>query len=256
MLLPRSLDNYPSLFRTFAAVYSLHLYDMIKVINFSEHNSVVNQFMSELRDKNYQKNRFLFRHNVERIGEIMAYEVSKVLDYKPKMVTTPLGTTEIPLIKDDIVLGTVLRAGLPFHQGFLNMFDHADNAYVSAFRMYINREHTEVGIQADYIAAPSVKNKTLIIVDPMLATGGSMAAAIEALLMSGKPKKIHLCCVIAAPEGIEVVKEALPDDSTIWCACIDQGMNAQKYIVPGFGDCGDLCFGEKLQSFRKIAEKR
>lgn len=228
----------------------------MNIINLAEQNSVINQFMSELRDKSYQKNRLIFRHNVERIGELMAYEVSKVLDYNPKTVTTPLGTIDIPLIKDDIVLGTVLRAGLPFHQGFLNMFDHADNAYVSAFRMYINREHTEVGIQADYIAAPSVKNKTLIIADPMLATGGSMAAAIEALLMSGKPKKIHVCCIIAAPEGIEVVKEALPDDATIWCACIDQGMNTQKYIVPGFGDCGDLCFGEKIQSFRKIVEKR
>lgn len=228
----------------------------MQVINFSEQNSIINQYMYELRDKNYQKNRLLFRHNVERIGELMAYEVSKVLDYKPKTVKTPFDTLDIPLPKDDIVLGTVLRAGLPFHQGFLNIFDRADNAYVSAFRMYINREHTEVGIQADYIAAPSVKGKTLIIADPMLATGGSMAAAIEALLMSGKPQKIHVCCLIAAPEGIEVVKEALPENSSIWCASIDQGMNEHKYIVPGFGDCGDLCFGEKLQSFRKIADKR
>ena len=204
----------------------------MEVINFSEQNSIINQYMSELRDKSYQKNRLTFRHNVERIGELMAYEVSKRLDYKPKTVTTPLGSLEIPLPKDDIILGTVLRAGLPFHQGFLNIFDR------------------------DYIAAPSVKGKTLIIADPMLATGGSMAAAIEALLMSGKPKKIHVCCIIAAPEGIEVVKEALPDDATIWCASIDQGMNEHKYIVPGFGDCGDLCFGEKLQSFRKIADKR
>ena len=222
----------------------------MEIIDFSKQNSVLNQYMSELRDKNYQKNRLTFRHNVERIGELMAYEVSKTLEYKPKTVTTPLGSIDIPLLKDDIVLGTVLRAGLPFHQGFLNIFDRADNAYVSAFRMYINREHTEVGIHADYIASP------LIIADPMLATGGSMAAAIEALLMSGKPKKIHVCCIIAAPEGIEVVKEVLPEGSTIWCASIDQGMNEHKYIVPGFGDCGDLCFGEKLQSFRKIAEKR
>ena len=155
----------------------------MQVINFAEQNSIINQFMSELRDKNHQKNRFLFRHNVERIGELMAYEVSKTLEYKPKTITSPLGTIDIPLVKDDIVLGTVLRAGLPFHQGFLNMFDRVDNAYVSAFRMYINREHTEVGIHADYIAAPSVKGRTLIIVDPMLATGGSMAAAIEALEM-------------------------------------------------------------------------
>lgn len=228
----------------------------MEVFNFAEQNSIINQYMSELRDKSYQKNRLLFRHNVERIGELMAYEVSKKLEYKPKRVTTPLGSLEIPLPKDDIILGTVLRAGLPFHQGFLNIFDRADNAYVSAFRMYINREHTEVGIHADYIATPSVKGKTLIIADPMLATGGSMAAAIEALFMSGKPKKVHVCCIIAAPEGIEVVKEALPENSTIWCASIDQGMNEHKYIVPGFGDCGDLCFGEKLHSFRKIADKR
>jgi len=228
----------------------------MEVFNFAEQNSIINQYMSELRDKSYQKNRLLFRHNVERIGELMAYEVSKKLEYKPKTVTTPLGSLEIPLPKDDIILGTVLRAGLPFHQGFLNIFDRADNAYVSAFRMYINREHTEVGIHADYIATPSVKGKTLIIADPMLATGGSMAAAIEALFMSGKPKKVHVCCIIAAPEGIEVVKEALPENSTIWCASIDQGMNEHKYIVPGFGDCGDLCFGEKLHSFRKIADKR
>ena len=127
----------------------------MEVINFSEQNSIINQYMSELRDKSYQKNRLTFRHNVERIGELMAYEVSKKLEYKPKTVTTPLGTLDIPLPKDDIILGTVLRAGLPFHQGFLNIFDRADNAYVSAFRMYINREHTEVGIHADYIAAPA-----------------------------------------------------------------------------------------------------
>lgn len=215
----------------------------------------MNNFMAELRDKKYQQNRRLFRNNVERIGEIMAYELSKTLEYKTKTVTTPFGTIDIPLIKDDLVVATVLRAGLPFHQGFLNVFDKADNAFVSAFRMYINREHTEVGVHTEYIATPSVKGRTLIIVDPMLATGGSLAAAIDSLTESGKPKKIHVCCVIAAPEGIEVVKEALPEDSTIWCAAIDNGMNEHKYIVPGFGDCGDLCYGEKLQSFRKIMDK-
>ena len=228
----------------------------MKIHNFAETNSVLNHYMAELRDKNYQKNRLTFRHNVERIGEIMAYEVSKTLEYKPKNVKTPLGNLDIPLMKqEDIVLATVLRAGLPFHQGFLNVFDGADNAFVSAYRMYINREHTEVGVHAEYIATPSIKGRTLIIADPMLATGGSMAAAIEALLQAGKPKAIHVCCVIAAPEGIEVVKKVLPDNATIWCASIDEGMNEQKYIVPGFGDCGDLCYGEKLQSFRKIADK-
>ena len=228
---------------------------MIEVINFSEQPSVINQYMAELRDKKYQQNRLLFRNNIKRIGEMMAYELSKTLEYKPKTITTPLGTIDIALPKDDLVVATVLRAGLPFHEGFLNVFDKADNGFVSAFRMYINREQTEVGIHTEYIATQSVKNKTLIIVDPMLATGGSLAAAIESLLQAGKPKKIHLCCVIAAPEGIEVVKQALPEGSTIWCAAIDQGMNEQKYIGPGFGDCGDLCYGEKLQSFRKIADK-
>lgn len=229
---------------------------MVKVINFSEQNSVMNKFMAELRDKKYQQNRLLFRNNVRRIGEMMAYELSKTLEYKPKTVTTPLGTIDIPLMKEeDIVVATVLRAGLPFHEGFLNVFDKADNGFVSAFRMYINREHTEVGVHTEYIATQSVKNKTLLIVDPMLATGGSLAAAIESLFQAGKPKQVHVCCVIAAPEGIEVVKQSLPDDATIWCAAIDKGMNEQKYIVPGFGDCGDLCYGEKLQSFRKIADK-
>ena len=224
----------------------------MQVINFSEQNSIINHYMAELRDKNHQKNRMVFRRNIERIGEMMAYELSKTLEYKPKTVKTPLGQLDIPLIKqEDMVIATVLRAGLPFHQGFLNVFDGADNAFVSAYRMYINREHTEVGVHSEYIATPSVKGRTLLVVDPMLATGGSLAAAIEALMSAGRPKKIHVCCVIAAPEGIEVVKEALPEDSTIWCASVDEGMNEQKYIVPGFGDCGDLCFGEKLQSFRK-----
>ena len=228
----------------------------MKVINFAEQNSVINHYMVQLRDKSYQKNRLNFRHNIERIGELMAYELSKEMEYKPKTVKTPLGTIDIPLMKqEDVIIATVLRAGLPFHQGFLNIFDDADNAFVSAYRMYLNREHTEVGVHAEYIATPSVKGRTLIIVDPMLATGGSLAAAIEALMEAGKPKTIHVCCVIAAPEGIEVVKEALPEGSTIWCASIDQGMNAQKYIVPGFGDCGDLCFGEKLQLLHRIIEK-
>lgn len=218
----------------------------MQIVDFSKSNSVINQYMSELRDKSYQKNRLLFRHNINRIGEMIAYEVSKTLDYKPKTVTTPLGTLDIPLPKDDLLIATVLRAGLPFHEGFLNVFDHAENAFVSAYRMYTNREHTEVGVHTEYLATPSVKGKTLIVVDPMLATGGSMAASIEALMKTGKPKHVHIACVIAVPEGLEVVKKVLPDDSMIWCAAIDPGMNEHKYIVPGFGDCGDLCYGEKL----------
>ncbi|MBQ1588356.1 MAG: uracil phosphoribosyltransferase, partial [Prevotella sp.] len=147
----------------------------MEVINLSEQNSIIHQYLSELRDRKYQQNRLLFRNNIIRIGEMMAYEISKRLEYKTKTVTTPLGTIDIPLPKNDIVVATVLRAGLPFHQGFLNVFDHAENAFVSAYRMYTNREHTEVGIHTEYMASPSTKGKTLIIVDPMLATGGSMA---------------------------------------------------------------------------------
>ena len=218
----------------------------MKLINFTEQNTVINQYLLELRDKKYQQNRLLFRNNIRRIGQMMAFELSKTLDYKVRTVTTPLGTIDVSIPKDDLIIATVLRAGLPFHEGFLDVFDHADNAFVSAYRMYTNREHTEVGVHVEYMASPSVKGKTLVIVDPMLATGGSMAASIEALCSTGRPRHIHVACVIAAPEGVEVVRETLPDDATIWCAAIDPGMNEQKYIVPGFGDCGDLCFGEKL----------
>lgn len=219
----------------------------MKTINLSEQNSVMNRFLAEIRDVSYQQNRLLFRNNIERIGEYMAFEISKVLDYAQQRVVTPLGELDIALPQNDILVATVLRAGLPFHQGFLKVFDHAGSAFISAFRMYTNREHTEVGVHTEYIAAPSVEGKTLLIVDPMLATGGSMAAAYEAFLKTGKPKSVHIACVIGTKEGIDMVREAVGDaDVTLWCAAIDAGMNAQKYIVPGFGDCGDLCYGEKL----------
>ncbi|MBR3491621.1 MAG: uracil phosphoribosyltransferase [Bacteroidales bacterium] len=218
----------------------------MKTVNLSEQNSIANLYMSEIRDKKYQQNRLLFRNNICRIGEMMAYELSKTLTYKTKTIVTPLGKSDIALPKDDMVVATVLRAGLPFHEGFLRVFDHADNAFVSAYRMYTNREHTEVGVHAEYMASPSVKGKTLIIADPMLATGGSMAAAYEALLKTGKPSQVHICCVIATPEGLDVLRQTVADNTTVWCAAIDPGMNEHKYIVPGFGDCGDLCYGEKL----------
>ena len=218
----------------------------MQIVNFTEQDTVINQYMAEIRDKKYQQNRLLFRNNIKRIGQMMAFELSKRLEYKPKTVTTPLGTLDINVPKDDIVVATVLRAGLPFHEGFLEVFDHADNAFVSAYRMYTNREHTEVGIHTEYMASPSVKGKTLVVCDPMLATGGSMAAAYEALAKTGRPHSVHICCVIATPEGLEVVRQAVPEETTVWCAAIDPGMNEHKYIVPGFGDAGDLCYGEKL----------
>lgn len=219
----------------------------MKTINLSEQNTVMNRYLAEIRDEKYQQNRLLFRNNIERIGMCMAYEISRQLNYETINVTTPLGEAAVSVPSDPMILATVLRAGLPFHQGFLNVFDHAENAFISAFRMYKNREHTEVGVHTEYIAAPSVEGKTLLIVDPMLATGGSMAAAYEAFLKTGTPKSVHIACVIGTEEGIDVVRQAVGEaDVTLWCAAIDPEMNEHKYIVPGFGDCGDLCYGGKL----------
>jgi uracil phosphoribosyltransferase len=219
----------------------------MKIINLSEQNSILNQYLAEIRDQEYQLNRMVFRNNIQRIGEYMAMEMSKTFTYTAREVISPLGTAVVNLPQDQLVVATILRAGLPFHQGFLNIFDHAENAFVSAYRVYTNREHTEVGIHTQYMASPSIEGKTLIITDPMLATGGSMAAGYEALLKNGKPKAIHIASIIATPEGIDVVKKAIPEENaTLWVAVIDPGMNVNKYIVPGFGDCGDLCYGEKL----------
>lgn len=219
----------------------------MKVINFSEQNSVMNQYLAEIRDREYQQNRLVFRNNIRRIGEIMAYEMSKAFDYKKVTVHTPLADAEVSVPADDVVVATIFRAGLPFHTGFLNVFDHAGNAFVSAYREYTDEAHTEVGIHVEYLATPNLDGKTLIIADPMLATGGSMELGYKAFLQKGTPKHVHVACVIATPEGIEHVKRTFPDaETTVWCAAIDPGMNEHKYIVPGFGDAGDLCFGEKL----------
>jgi uracil phosphoribosyltransferase len=219
----------------------------MKIINLSEQNSIINQYMAEIRDAEYQKNRLLFRNNIMRIGEFEAFELSKTLDYAPKEITTPLGISTVNVPTDKIVLATIFRAGLPFHNGFLNVFDHAGNAFVSAYREYKDAAHHEVGIHIEYLATPSIDEKNLIIADPMLATGGSMELGYKAFLTKGTPKQIHVCCVIASPEGIEHIKKTFPNEkTTIWCAAIDPGMNEHKYIVPGFGDAGDLCYGEKL----------
>ena len=219
----------------------------MEIINFSEQNSIINQYLAEIRDKDYQKNRLLFRNNVMRIGEFEAFEISKTLNYESKDVITPLGTAKVQVPTDKIVLATIFRAGLPFHNGFLNVFDHAGNAFVSAYREYKDAAHHEVGIHIEYLATPSIDEKNLIIADPMLATGGSMELGYKAFLTKGTPKQIHVCCVIASPEGIEHIKKTFPNEkTTIWCAAIDPGMNEHKYIVPGFGDAGDLCYGGKL----------
>lgn len=218
----------------------------MKIIDFSKTNSIINKYLSEMRDEEYQKNRLLFRNNIMRIGEMEAFEISKTLDYREQMVKTPLGNCKINVPDDHVVLATIFRAGLPFHNGFLNIFDHAGNAFVSAYREYTDAAHTEVGIHVEYLATPNIDNMNLIIADPMLATGGSMEMGYKALITKGTPKHIHVACVIAAPEGIEHIKKTFPENTTIWCAAIDEGLNEHKYIVPGFGDAGDLCYGNKL----------
>ena len=218
----------------------------MQVINLSENNSVLNQFLGEIRDVNIQRDPLRFRRNIERIGEMMAMEVSKHLHYEEHDVTTPLGTAVVSQITDSVVLGTILRAGLPLHQGFLNIFDRAENAFLSAYRR-VNAKG-ELEIVAEYMAAPSIVDKTLILVDPMLATGMSMEVGYLALLRHGKPTHTHLCSIIATPKSIEYMRRELNDspDVTLWCAAIDPILNDKKYIVPGLGDAGDLCYGVKV----------
>lgn len=218
----------------------------MKVINLSEHNSVLNQYLREIRDVEIQKDPLRFRHNIERIGEYMAIEVSKSLDYVPTEVQTPLAKATVNTISDQLVLATILRAGLPLHQGFLNIFDRAENAFLSAYRR-VNAKG-ELEIVAEYMASPSVDGKTLIVADPMLATGMSMEVGYLALLRHGKPKHTHLCCTIGTPQAIDCLRKALNDspDVTLWCAAIDPILNEKKYIVPGLGDAGDLCYGIKV----------
>lgn len=219
----------------------------MKIINLSDSNSIIGQYMAEMRDKEYQKNRLLFRNNIRRVGEFEAFEISKTLAYVPTAVETPLGVATVQVPTDEMVLATIFRAGLPFHEGFLHVFDHAGNAFVSAYREYTDEAHHQVGIHVEYLATPSIKGKTLIVADPMLATGGSMELGYKAFLTKGTPKHVHVACVIATPEGIDHIRQTFPDDkTTIWCAAIDPGMNEYKYIVPGFGDAGDLCYGEKV----------
>lgn len=218
----------------------------MQVINLSDRNSVLNQFLSEIRDVNIQKDPLRFRRNIERIGEFMAMEVSKVLNYQPTEVQTPLATATVNTISDQLVLATILRAGMPLHQGFLNVFDRADNAFLSAYRR-VNAKG-ELEIVAEYMAAPALDGKTLIIADPMLATGMSMEVGYLALLRHGTPKHTHMCCTIGTPQAIDCLRTALNDrpDVTIWCAAIDPILNEKKYIVPGLGDAGDLCYGTKI----------
>ena len=222
----------------------------MKVVNMSLTASVMNQFVAELRDVNVQKDRMRFRRNLERIGEMQAYEISKNLSYAERVVQTPLGKANMELPREQVVVGTVFRAGLPHHQGFLNVFDGADNAFVSAFRYYKDEAQREVDVHIEYIVTPDLNGRTLLLVDPMLATTESMELALDALVTRGKPSQIHLACVVASQTGVDHLLElyAERDDITLWCAAIDPMLNEYSYIVPGLGDAGDLAFGKKLSN--------
>ena len=216
----------------------------MKIVDLGASSSVINCFMAQLRDVNTQTNRTLFRGNLRRIAHAMAYEGSRTLDYSVKHIQTPLAVKEVPTYDDRIVVGTVLRAGLAFHEGFLDVFDGADAAFLSAYRE--EGKADDIKIHIEYIAAPHLDGSTFLLVDPMLATGGSLELAYQAFLSKGKPAKLHICCVIASRQGIERLQHAFPgDDVTLWVAAIDPQLNDRAYIVPGLGDAGDLSFGEK-----------
>ncbi len=210
----------------------------------NQHKSIANKFIAELRDVHIQKDKMRFRRNLERVGEVLAYEISKTLKYKEVEVETPLGISRIQLPAQNVVLATILRAGLPFHQGFLNYFDNAQNAFISAYRMHHKDGTFEINME--YISCPSLENSVLIISDAMLATGASIALSFKELLENGTPKEIHVAAAIASTNGVNHIKRLFPK-SKIWLGALDEELTARSYIVPGLGDAGDLAFGTKLQ---------
>lgn len=215
----------------------------MEIIDLSKQNTLLNQFVSEIRDVNIQTDRLRFRANIKRIGQVMAYEISKRLNYATRSTVTPLGAAQANVPADRIVLCTILRAGLPLHEGFLSYYDQAENAFVSAYR---EESGEELNIKVEYIASPSIEGKTLLIVDPMLATGGSLELSYRAMLTKGNPAKVHVASVIASKQAVEHLEQVMPESkTTIWCAAIDPSINEHSYIVPGLGDAGDLAFGEK-----------
>ncbi|RMG80599.1 MAG: uracil phosphoribosyltransferase [Bacteroidetes bacterium] len=216
---------------------------MGKVHILNRSNTVVNKFIAQLRDKNIQQDSWRFRKNLERIGEVCAYEISKTLSYQPRDIVTPLGVATENIYTDTIVVATILRAGLPLHQGVLNYFDDAQNAFVSAYRKHHKDGTFDINIE--YLSSPNITGKILILTDPMLATGRSMVLGYQALLTKGKPKHTHIVSVIGSTEGLQYVQGELGDDVTIWISAVDEEMTSQAYIVPGLGDAGDLAFGIK-----------
>ncbi len=216
------------------------------VIDLSKNNSLLNHWVAELRDVHVQNDRMRFRRNIERIGEVAAYELSKTLQYKSVEVTTPLGIAPTQLLTEQPVLATILRAGLPLHQGMLNYFDKADNAFISAYRKHHPDGSFEISIE--YLSCPNLNGRVLILCDPMLATGASLVETIQAIQKTYTPAQIHIVVTIASQKGIEHVEKELGADTPIWCAAIDPVLNDKSYIVPGLGDAGDLAFGTKMQS--------
>ena len=214
------------------------------VIDLSQSTSLVNQFLSEIRDARIQTDRHRFRKNIERCGEILAYEISKILPYEIKEVITPLGIAKVPILKEQPVVGAILRAGVILHQGMLHFFDHADNAFVSAYRKHNPDGSFEIALE--YLSSPSLQDRIFILSDPMLATGRSMVTTLQEIFRHGKPRQTHLACVIAAQPGIDWVLQNMPD-VTIWSCAIDNELNSRAYIVPGLGDAGDLSYGTKMQ---------
>jgi len=216
------------------------------VIDLSKHHSLLNHWVAELRDVHVQNDRMRFRRNIERIGEVAAYELSKTLRFKTVDVTTPLGIASTSLLEEQPVLATILRAGLPLHQGMLNYFDKADNAFISAYRKHHPDGSFEISLE--YLSCPNLNNRVLILCDPMLATGASIVETIQAIQKTYTPAQIHIVVTIASQKGIEHVEKELGVDIPIWCAAIDPILNDKSYIVPGLGDAGDLAFGSKMQS--------
>ncbi|MBS1667956.1 MAG: uracil phosphoribosyltransferase [Bacteroidetes bacterium] len=214
------------------------------VVNLSQHYSLLSDWVSEIRDEHLQKDRMRFRRNLERIGEVAAFEISKTLDFEEKDIQTPMGIAKSKVLREQPILATILRAGLPLHQGLLNFFDKADNAFVSAYRKH-NRDGS-FEISLDYISSPELENRIVIISDPMLATGSSLVKTIQFLREEGKPREIHIVVAIACTVGIEYVKRSEPN-CKIWCGAIDDELTAKGYIVPGLGDAGDLAYGSKSQ---------
>ncbi len=216
----------------------------MKVVNFDDNNSLISQYMMELRNVDIQNDRLRFRRNLERIGQIMAYEISRTLQYRKETISTPLDKAVCNVIDDKVVLATIFRAGIPFHQGFLQYFDDAENAFVSAYRKYKEKENFDICIE--YLASPLLDGKTLIIADPMLATGASMELSYKALLTKGNPAHIHVASVIASQKAIDYICRVFPEDkTTVWVGAVDPEINPHSYIVPGLGDAGDLAYGVK-----------